>query len=92
MRGADVDYTPVFLSHMLINADKATLFVDTDKVSKDIAQSLKDSGITLADYSAVQDALSALTPDDLLLLDPSKVAVGTLSKMADDIGFIEQMA
>lgn len=92
LRGADVDYNPVFLSHMLINADKATLFVDTDKVSKDIAQSLKDSGITLADYSAVQDALSALTPDDLLLLDPSKVAVGTLSKMADDIGFIEQMA
>ncbi|GAF53335.1 aminopeptidase P family protein [Psychrobacter sp. JCM 18900] len=92
LRGADVDYNPVFLSHMLIDADKATLFVDTDKVSKDIAQSLKDSGITLADYSAVQDALNALTPDDLLLLDPSKVAVGTLSKMADDVGFIEQMA
>ena len=92
LRGADVDYNPVFLSHMLIDADKATLFVDTDIVSEDIAQSLKDSGITLADYSAVQEALSALTPDDLLLLDPSKVAVGTLSKMADDVGFIEQMA
>jgi len=92
LRGADVDYNPVFLSHILIDADKATLFVDTDKVSEDIAQSLKDSGITLADYSAVQEALSALTPDDLLLLDPSKVAVGTLSKMADDVGFIEQMA
>ncbi len=92
LRGADVDYNPVFLSHMLIDADKATLFVDINKVSEDIAQSLKDSGITLADYSAVQEALSALTPDDLLLLDPSKVAVGTLSKMADDVGFIEQMA
>jgi Xaa-Pro aminopeptidase len=92
LRGADVDYNPVFLSHMLIDADKATLFVDTDKVNEDIAQSLKDSGITLADYSAVQEALSALTPDDLLLLDPSKVAVGTLSRMADDVGFIEQMA
>ena len=92
LRGAHVDYNPVFLSHMLIDADKATLFVDTDKVNEDIAQSLKDSGITLADYSAVQEALSALTPDDLLLLDPSKVAVGTLSKMADDVGFIEQMA
>ena len=92
LRGADVDYNPVFLAHMLIDADSATLFVDTDKVSEDIAQSLKDSGITLADYSAVQDALSSLTPEDLLLLDPSKVAVGTLSKMADDVGFVEQMA
>jgi Xaa-Pro aminopeptidase len=92
LRGADVDYNPVFLAHMLIDTDSATLFVDTDKVSEDIAKSLKDSGITLADYSVVQDALSSLTPEDLLLLDPSKIAVGTLSKMADDVGFIEQMA
>ncbi|MFC6380351.1 aminopeptidase P family protein [Psychrobacter glacincola] len=97
LRGADVDYNPVFLAHMLIDADtealnSATLFIDNNKVSSEIAQSLKDSGITLADYDAVQDALGTLTADDLLLLDPSKVAVGTLSKMGDDVGFIEQMA
>ncbi|MBF2720472.1 aminopeptidase P family protein [Psychrobacter sp. NG254] len=92
LRGADVDYNPVFLSHLLIDADKATLFIDNDKISEDIAKSLKDSGFSVADYDAVQEALSALAPEDLLLLDPSKVAVGTLSKMADDVGFIEQMA
>lgn len=92
LRGADVDYNPVFLAHMLISEDSATLFVDNNKVSADIAKSLEDSGITLADYESVQDALSTLTPADLLLLDPSKVAVGTLSKMVDDVGFIEQMA
>ena len=92
LRGADVDYNPVFLAHMLISEDKATLFVDNNKVSSEIAQYLQDSGITLADYDAVQDALGTLTADDLLLLDPSKVAVGTLSKMGDGIGFIEQMA
>ncbi|WP_367111864.1 aminopeptidase P family protein [uncultured Psychrobacter sp.] len=92
LRGADVDYNPIFLAHMLIDNDKAMLFVDNDKVSRDIEQSLKDSGITLADYDAVQDALGELTPEDILLLDPNKVAVGTLSKMADDVGFIEQIA
>ena len=92
LRGADVDYNPVFLAHMLINAETATLFIDNNKVSSEIAQSLKDSGFTLADYEAVQGALGTLTADDLLLLDPSKVAVGTLSKMGDDVGFIEQMA
>lgn len=92
LRGSDVDYNPVFLAHMLISADSATLFVDNSKVSSDIAKALEDSGITLADYDAVQDALSALTPENLLLLDPNKVAVGTLSKMADDVGFIEQIA
>ena len=92
LRGADVDYNPVFLAHMLIDAEKATLFIDDNKVSSEIGKSLKDSGITLADYEAVQDALGTLTADDLLLLDPSKVAVGTLSNMGDGIGFIERMA
>ncbi|MDE4455359.1 aminopeptidase P family protein [Psychrobacter sp. DAB_AL62B] len=92
LRGADVDYNPVFLAHMLIDAEKAILFIDNNKVSADIAQSLKDSGITLADYESVQNALGTLTPADLLLLDPSKVAVGTLSQMADGVGFIERMA
>ena len=92
LRGADVDYNPVFLAHMLISENDATLFIDNNKVGSEIAQILKDSGITLADYDGVQDALGTLTADDLLLLDPSKVAVGTLSKMGDGIGFIEQMA
>ena len=92
LRGADVDYNPVFLAHMLIDADTATLFIDNNKVSADIEKILKDSGIILAAYDAVQDALSTLIADDLLLLDPSKVAVGTLSNMGDGIGFIEQMA
>ena len=92
LRGSDVDYNPVFLSHMLISANEATLFVDKQKVSSDIEKELKDSGIAIADYEAVQDALSDLTLEDLLLLDPNKVAVGTLSKTADDVGFIEQVA
>ena len=92
LRGADVDYNPVFLAHMLISEDSATLFVENSKVSTEIANHLDTSGITLADYESVQEALGTLTPEDLLLLDPNKVAVGTLSKMADDVGFIEQMA
>lgn len=92
LRGADVDYNPVFLAHMLISEDSATLFVENSKVSTEIANHLNTSGITLAAYESVQEALGTLTPEDLLLLDPNKVAVGTLSKMADDVGFIEQMA
>lgn len=92
LRGADVDYNPVFLAYLLIDAERATLFVDNNKVSSEIAKRLQDNGFAIADYEAIQNALGELTPEDLLLLDPSKVAVGTLSKMVDDVGFIEQMA
>ncbi len=92
LRGSDVDYNPIFLAHMLIENERATLFVDQNKVSSEIAKSLNDSGIALADYEAVQRALGQLTAEDTLLLDPSKVAVGTLSKIADDVVFIERIA
>lgn len=92
LRGADVDYNPVFLAHMLIDMQNAILFIDSSKVSSEITQSLADSGITLADYDAIKAALGQLIPDDLLLIDPNKVAVGTLAKIVDDVGFIEQSA
>ena len=92
LRGSDVDYNPVFLAHMIITADKATLYIDSDKVGEDIAKLLDEAGISVADYDQVQGALSELTPDDLLLLDPNKVAVGTLNDLGDDIAMIEQIA
>ena len=92
LRGSDVDYHPVFLAHMIITADKATLYIDSDKVGEDIAKLLDEAGISVADYDQVQGALSELTPDDLLLLDPNKVAVGTLNDLGDDIAMIEQIA
>ena len=92
LRGSDVDYNPVFLAHMIITADKATLYIDSAKVGEDIAKLLDDAGIIVADYDQVQGALSELTPDDLLLLDPNKVAVGTLNDLGDDIAMIEQIA
>lgn len=92
LRGSDVDYNPVFLAHMIITADKATLYIDSAKVGEDIAKLLDEAGISVADYDQVQGALSELTPDDLLLLDPNKVAVGTLNDLGDDIAMIEQIA
>ncbi|WP_296205947.1 aminopeptidase P family protein [Psychrobacter sp. UBA3962] len=92
LRGSDVDYNPVFLAHMIITADKATLYIDSAKVCEDIAKLLDEAGISVADYDQVQGALSELTPEDLLLLDPNKVAVGTLNDLGDDIAMIEQIA
>lgn len=92
LRGSDVDYNPVFLAHMLITDDTATLYADTGKVGPEVAKLLADAGIEVAEYDQVQSALGQLTPEDLLLLDPNKVAVGTLNDLGDDIGMLEQIA
>lgn len=92
LRGSDVDYNPVFLAHMLISQETATLFVDTNKVSAQIDQLLKEAGISTAPYDGIKDALSQLTPKDMLLIDPNKVAVGTLAELGDGIQMLERMA
>ncbi|WP_227430880.1 aminopeptidase P family protein [Psychrobacter sp. I-STPA6b] len=92
LRGSDVDYNPVFLAYMLISADEATLFVDLAKVSADIQLQLEQAGIALADYEQVQSSLAVLSAEDRLLLDPNKVAVGTLVQLADGVGIIERIA
>lgn len=92
LRGADVEYNPVFLAHLLISDSEATLFVDKSKVSDAIKTDLAKSGINIADYQNVKSALAKLQASDVLLLDPSKVAAGTVSEVASEVKIIEQMA
>lgn len=95
LRGNDVEYNPVFLSHMLIalNDDEATtLYVDINKISPNIATHLQQAGIAVADYHQIQTDLAKLGDGDALLYDPNKVAVGTLAMLANSVTIIEQIA
>ncbi len=92
LRGADVEYNPVFLAHLLISPNAATLFVDDVKISDEIKNSLVQSGIDIADYQNVKSALGKLQASDILLLDPNKVAAGTVASVAKEVKILEQMA
>lgn len=76
LRGADVDYNPVFLAHLLVSHDGATLFVGAGKVDHALAAALKADGIELADYAQAAAALAALPDHAVLLLDPKRVTLG----------------
>ncbi|MCQ2238650.1 MAG: aminopeptidase P family protein [Bacteroidaceae bacterium] len=53
LRGSDIHCNPVFVSYLLIQHDKATLYINKKKVPQAIADSLQEQGITLAGYSQV---------------------------------------
>lgn len=90
LRGSDVEYNPVFLSHLLISLKKAVLFVQPEKVSASIQQSLQQAGIEIAAYEEIVSALAELTAEDRLLIDSKKVAIGTLSQIKPDVSLIKQ--
>ena len=76
LRGSDVSYNPVFLAHLLIDAQQATLFVAEGKVDSSLAERLAADGVRLAPYAQAGAALAALPAGQVLLLDPKRVTFG----------------
>ncbi|WP_040976382.1 aminopeptidase P family protein [Necropsobacter massiliensis] len=87
LRGSDVPYNPVFLAHLLIENDSATVFVEPSKLNAQCSALLDEAGIRVADYHAVTDRMAALQGG--LLLDPNKVAISTLAKLPAQVTLIE---
>lgn len=76
LRGQDVPYNPVFLAHLLVSADSATLFIGDGKIAPELAERLAADGFTLAPYAGAGDALAALAETETLLVDPKRVTLG----------------
>ena len=97
LRGADVEYNPIFLAHMLIAAEDtdtlaALLFIDKSKLNDDITQVLTDSGIAIADYDALPDYLSRLDNEATVLLDPQRVAYASIATVPDEVRYQHSLA
>ncbi len=89
LRGADVDYNPVFLAHLLISQTNAVLFVGAGKVPAALAATLAADGIQLADYAHAAAGLAALPPQATLLIDPRRVTLGLREAAAPGVSMIE---
>ena len=89
LRGSDVSYNPVFLAHLLIDAQQATLFVAEGKVDADLAARLVADGVTLAPYAQAGAALAALSAAHTLLLDPKRVTFGLREHVPSEVRVVE---
>ena len=89
LRGADVDYNPVFLAHLLIDATRATLFVAAGKVDAALAAELVADGLTLADYAEAGAALAALPSASRLLVDPRRITLAFRERVPAGVEVVE---
>ena len=89
LRGADVEYNPVFLAHLLIDATQATLFVGAGKVPPALAAQLTAEGLALADYATAASALAALPSGSVLLIDPRRITLGLRQQVPAGVRVIE---
>ena len=89
LRGSDIPFNPVFLAYLLIEPERATLFVQNQAIDTVVQHHLLEAGITLADYTTISHALADL--NGTLLLDPTKTAVSTIQALPKEVFIIESM-
>jgi Xaa-Pro aminopeptidase len=89
LRGSDVSYNPVFVAHLLLEMDAATLFVADAKVDAALQGRLAADGVRLATYAQAPAALAALPAASSLLIDPRRVTFGLKQHVPEGVRCIE---
>lgn len=67
LRGTDVHCNPVFVSYLLISSDQVSLFVNLKKISSEVKAYLDEHGISLFDYTQVEEGLESYADYNILL-------------------------
>ncbi|NCC65574.1 MAG: aminopeptidase P family protein, partial [Spirochaetia bacterium] len=72
LRGADISYSPVFLSYLLVGKQKAWLFTDSQRFSKEILDEVSKE-FEIRDYDSVVATLQEILEDeDVIYYNPDK--------------------
>lgn len=67
LRGTDVHCTPVFVAYLLIEPERATLFIDKEKLTSEVEAYLRGEGVATAGYADVGRALAAYGEYNILM-------------------------
>ncbi|HEY4039804.1 MAG TPA: aminopeptidase P family protein [Burkholderiaceae bacterium] len=91
LRGSDVPYNPVFVAHLLIGPQAATLFLSDGKLPPELRARLAADGVQLAGYDQLASQLAQLPAGSAILIDPRRVTAGILQPLPADVRRVEQI-
>ncbi|EAJ3972586.1 aminopeptidase P family protein [Campylobacter upsaliensis] len=90
LRGADVEYNPVFLSHLLIKQNETLLFVGEGKISGALKEELESEGISICAYESVIEELKRLE-NTTLLIEPAKMTALLVEALNSSVKLVEEI-
>ncbi len=70
IRGADVDYTPLIVSYVILSKNTTTLFIDPKKLPGSLKEVLEKSGVTIKKYDVIADFIVKLKNDSTVYYMP----------------------
>ncbi len=75
LRGADVDFNPVFVAYLMIGPLLSYLFVDPEKLSEKIVNELQEDAVIVKPYESFENFLADLPSKKNVLFDPASISI-----------------
>ena len=79
IRGNDVKCNPVAVCYAYVSKNETVLFIDSHKISPEVASYLREEGIIIAEYEKISDFASKL--DSSVCIDANKISFNLLNKI-----------
>ncbi|MGL5757012.1 MAG: aminopeptidase P family protein [Paraclostridium sp.] len=89
IRGRDVEYNPVVLSYLVITLDKIYLFIDENKLNKDVLNELNEVNINIKKYEEVYQFIKEIKSEESVLIDSFKINYLIYKNIPKDTNKIE---
>lgn len=91
IRGRDVSNNPVVISYALVTIEKAYLFVDKEKIDKNMEDILVLNGVEIYDYDEVRNFALKFESNRRILLDKTKINRWLYSGIPSDCKVLDEM-
>ncbi|EES49949.1 aminopeptidase P family protein [Clostridium botulinum] len=89
IRGNDVKDTPVVLAYAIVNEEKATLYIDKNKLSNEDQIKLNNEGVKIDEYNNIFEHVKDIK--NSVILDPNKVSGYIYTLINEDVEVIEAL-
>ncbi|MGL5919570.1 MAG: aminopeptidase P family N-terminal domain-containing protein, partial [Bacteroidales bacterium] len=92
IRGTDVEHNPVAIAYAFVSKEESILFIELDKLTEELRESLHEQNISFADYHKFGSYLSKLESKSVVLIDPNKMNYNLYEMISEDCKVIEALS
>lgn len=89
IRGNDVDFNPVAVAYAYISEKETVLFINPKKLTQEVANNLKQQGVTLANYDKVFEYVGNLPAKTCVLVTGSKINLKLLQTIPANCSIVD---
>jgi Xaa-Pro aminopeptidase len=90
VRGNDISYSPVVISHLIISDKDVYYFVDKKKLTKATTEYFKANKVTIKDYNDINSFLSKIKKDSKVLVDQRRISKDVFNSISDKAEIVEK--